>query len=388
MSAPQPAQARTTARLWSLLEPPSYQFVPDKPTPCHGNHADPETWHNYRRPGRAIAICKTCPFIGRCGYNAVAAGATHGVWAGVQLPGVASAARHAAVAQKLLDQFDRRRRVELGNAPLPPDIAAIRQQPALLLEEAAMSLLDTKHARELDTQIRAQSAFVASGFETLLGLMKQAAVGQIHKALKRADGTQYRSITDYFNDAVKIRPKDASERRLMAEAMSDEGMSVRAIGNALGVSRETIRRDLNAEAATDTNVSVDTTAQTEADVTPTTNGVNGQPVTDPVITGINGKTYKRKPKDNKPKDTPPADTPTNRGQAKTLKRAYQAIAKAIGDLDAAFPHLDHVDADLDIELLRNLATAADRIGTLARNLGASSSAERSPVAEVVPLRRA
>ena len=37
---------------------------------------------------------------------------------------------------------------------------------------------------------------------------------------------------------------------------------------------------------------------------------------------------------------------------------------------------------------RNLATAADRIGTLARNLGASSSAERSPVAEVVRLRRA
>ena len=119
MTAPQLSpNARTDARLWLLMQRPTpREYVPNEPTPCHPDHADPEIWHNYRRPHKAIAVCKTCPFIGRCGWNAVAAGATHGVWAGVQLPGD-HPTKLAGVYQQLLTQFNQRRSIELGHAPV------------------------------------------------------------------------------------------------------------------------------------------------------------------------------------------------------------------------------------------------------------------------------
>jgi WhiB family redox-sensing transcriptional regulator len=102
-------------------------FVFDEPTPCQSEDADDrELWFaDPTRPGGvqerelAVMACQACPFRGRCAYNAVAVRATHGVWAGVELPG--DKARLLTVAYaRLLRQFEERRQVEIGSAPVDP----------------------------------------------------------------------------------------------------------------------------------------------------------------------------------------------------------------------------------------------------------------------------
>ena len=54
---------------------------------------------------------------GRCAYNAVASGATHGVWAGIELPGDRPK-RLAAYYALLLAKFEERRAEEIGEQPV------------------------------------------------------------------------------------------------------------------------------------------------------------------------------------------------------------------------------------------------------------------------------
>ena len=84
--------------------------------PCH---ADPDLFFDARRRHTAIRKCNDCPFRGRCGYNAVAAGATHGIWGGVSLPGDYPR-QLASVYARLAAQFEQRRRIELGDIPVAP----------------------------------------------------------------------------------------------------------------------------------------------------------------------------------------------------------------------------------------------------------------------------
>lgn len=82
---------------------------------------DPELFFDPRAKHRAIKRCAECPFIGRCGYNAVATGATHGIWGGIMLPG-AQPKELKPVYARLAAQFEQRRQAELGDlrvAPLP-----------------------------------------------------------------------------------------------------------------------------------------------------------------------------------------------------------------------------------------------------------------------------
>jgi WhiB family redox-sensing transcriptional regulator len=82
---------------------------------------DPELFFNPNRKSRAVARCAECPFRGRCSYNAVASGATHGIWGGVSLPGHYPA-QLALVYARLAEQFEARRQGEIGDvavAPLP-----------------------------------------------------------------------------------------------------------------------------------------------------------------------------------------------------------------------------------------------------------------------------
>ena len=61
-------------------------FETDAATPCRV--MDSELWFSpFRDRERAAKHCMACPFLGRCGYNAVASRATHGVWGGQVLPG-------------------------------------------------------------------------------------------------------------------------------------------------------------------------------------------------------------------------------------------------------------------------------------------------------------
>jgi WhiB family transcriptional regulator, redox-sensing transcriptional regulator len=97
-------------------------FETEVMTPCR-RHTDPsegrDLWFSpFRDREQAARMCQDCPFIGRCGYNAVVSRATHGVWGGHILPGDKPGELEPIYAS-MLAQFEARKDVELGHAPAP-----------------------------------------------------------------------------------------------------------------------------------------------------------------------------------------------------------------------------------------------------------------------------
>jgi WhiB family transcriptional regulator, redox-sensing transcriptional regulator len=99
----------------SLLPNGVRLFHSDKPKPCEN---DPDGWFNPHRSTRAIKECQSCHFLGRCAFNAVANGVTHGVVAGIQLPGDYPR-KLAPIYPQLIELFNQRRAIELGDTPVP-----------------------------------------------------------------------------------------------------------------------------------------------------------------------------------------------------------------------------------------------------------------------------
>lgn len=118
--------AESTARLGvndleRLLTAGGRLFQTDQPLPCAQVKPGPgsDLWFSpFRDREQAARQCQSCPFIGRCGYNAVVSRATHGVWAGVVFPGD-KAGELEPIYARLLAQFEERRPIELGDAPAP-----------------------------------------------------------------------------------------------------------------------------------------------------------------------------------------------------------------------------------------------------------------------------
>lgn len=98
--------------------------------------------------------------------------------------------------------------------------------------------LDEQSAKALDEKIRAAGKKFTDSWFYLSTLLKEAEQGQIHKALG------FSSWTAYVADAVKIAPTDSTERKMLAELMSGEGMSQRAIAAVLDVDQKTVSNDL------------------------------------------------------------------------------------------------------------------------------------------------
>jgi WhiB family transcriptional regulator, redox-sensing transcriptional regulator len=115
------AAARAEARLFTTtaMRAKVRLYYTEQPTPCAD---DPELFFDARAHRRAIAQCGTCPFRGRCGYNAVAVGATHGVWGGIMLPGDYPH-KLAAIYTQLREQFSQRRAQELRDTNASPTAA-------------------------------------------------------------------------------------------------------------------------------------------------------------------------------------------------------------------------------------------------------------------------
>ncbi|SBS79642.1 Transcription factor WhiB [uncultured Mycobacterium sp.] len=97
-----------------------------EPTPCRivdsrRSRNGEELWFSqFKDRILAVRACQDCPFIGRCGFNAVAAREEYGVWGGLSLPGDKSSPELLEAAYRyLLTQFERRRSVELPNLPTP-----------------------------------------------------------------------------------------------------------------------------------------------------------------------------------------------------------------------------------------------------------------------------
>jgi len=107
-------------------------FETEAATPCRVN-TDGDLWFSpFRDKIQAARQCRLCPFLGRCGYNAVASRATHGVWGGQVLPGDKPAELEPVYA-RLLAQFEARHAIELGDAPapaMPSDSPRRRRRPA------------------------------------------------------------------------------------------------------------------------------------------------------------------------------------------------------------------------------------------------------------------
>jgi WhiB family redox-sensing transcriptional regulator len=112
------ATSRPEARLFknTAMHAKVRLFYAEETTPCAD---DPELFFNARAHRHAIAQCRTCPFRGRCSYNAVAVGATHGIWGGIMLPGDFPT-KLAPIYAALCEQFNQRRGQELGDAPMAP----------------------------------------------------------------------------------------------------------------------------------------------------------------------------------------------------------------------------------------------------------------------------
>ena len=100
-------------------------FRPPTPPPCSESELwvrDPDAWFHDGRYSRtireaAIEVCADCPFRGRCAFNAVASGATHGVWAGIELPGDRPK-KLAVYYALLLAKFEERRAEEICEQPV------------------------------------------------------------------------------------------------------------------------------------------------------------------------------------------------------------------------------------------------------------------------------
>ncbi|HEX3732348.1 MAG TPA: WhiB family transcriptional regulator [Mycobacteriales bacterium] len=99
-------------------------FQTHEPVPCA---ADPDKFFDPRTQRRAVDRCGACPFRGRCGYNAVVTGATHGIWGGVIFPGDYPG-KLAPIYARLLEQFNQRCRAELGSDRTPRRLTPITKR--------------------------------------------------------------------------------------------------------------------------------------------------------------------------------------------------------------------------------------------------------------------
>jgi WhiB family redox-sensing transcriptional regulator len=102
------------ARLSTATSVRGRLFQTNEPVPCS---ADPDKFFDPRTQRRAVGRCDACQFRGRCGYNAVVTGATHGIWGGIIFPGDYPA-KLAPIYARLLEQFNQRRDQEFGGIPI------------------------------------------------------------------------------------------------------------------------------------------------------------------------------------------------------------------------------------------------------------------------------
>lgn len=139
-------------------------FETEEPTPCRTE--DSELWFSpFRDRVRAARACKSCPFIGRCGYNAVLGREQYGVWAGIALPGSNSTPEKLESAYiLLLAQFERRRQVELGDLQVPLPSTNVRRR------RANGSVFEDDEFDDIDIGTDARDAVVGDDYDEPVAL--------------------------------------------------------------------------------------------------------------------------------------------------------------------------------------------------------------------------
>lgn len=181
--------------------------------------------------------------------------------------------------------------------------------------------LGVQDAERLDRRIRLMAQTTRENFEKVGRLLDEAKQGRVHEALG------FKSWTAYVADALGGQLQLSGEaRQAMVQVLAGEGMSVRAIATATGVSKSTVDRDL-AQVSHDGTPDVSAAPDSGVPQRDTSNVVNvladgdaalANDLTDALkdagyaVTGVDGKTYtkpKRKPKPKKEPEPEPVVEP-------------------------------------------------------------------------------
>lgn len=139
----------------------------------------------------------------------------------------------------------------------------------------AGTLMDVDDAKRLDTRIRRMAGTLRDHLQTIAVLVDEAKRGQIHIALGFASWTAY--LADALGGELELTTES---RRSVVALLADEGVSQRAIAEAVGVSQATVGRDL----------------QVNQDGSPEGAGECSTKIPDPyrrpsTVTGRDGKSY-------------------------------------------------------------------------------------------------
>lgn len=142
-------------------------------------------------------------------------------------------------------------------------------------------------AEAVTTEIRAVAGLVADNLTRLRGLVERARDGGADRALG------YRSWTEYLADVVgTVHPVDRAQRRMISAYLAEQGLSTRAIGPIVGVHHGTVASDLRSVVGNPTTARrriIDAADAPDIDA----DAPNNPPTRLRIITGRDGKTYKR-----------------------------------------------------------------------------------------------
>lgn len=161
-----------------------------------------------------------------------------------------------------------------------------------------MAVRDLAWARRITELLRVRGTSFRESYERLQQIMAEAHDGRAWEFLGYPSWTAY--VADVFKDEPMLLQRDA--QRSMAQLMSAEGMSTRAVAQVLGTSAATVYRDVSGvsfETPTPEPVSSGSTVATsERVVIAETRHVDITPEPSPTptpaprkVTGLDGKTY-------------------------------------------------------------------------------------------------
>jgi hypothetical protein len=160
-----------------------------------------------------------------------------------------------------------------------------------------------ENARGIDTLLRQQARSFDNSWQGLKSITAEAKTRGIHRHLG------FTSWLDYIADVARTEmpniARSVEQRRQVVALLAGEGMSQRAIADAVGVSQKTVDRDLD-------QVSHDDSPGPPTDSAEVSH--NDSPCPD-TVTGRDGKQYPAKPKPKPdiprpPKPEPPAPKPS------------------------------------------------------------------------------
>ena len=181
--------------------------------------------------------------------------------------------------------------------------------------------LDRLAAEKLDARIRRMAESARGQLVKVAELVEEAKRGRVHEVLG------YESWTAYLANALGGQLQlEGDARHEVVSFLAGEGMSVRAIAAATGVSKSTVDRDL-AQVSQTRTPATGGHAGSGVPQRDTSNGDRSVGSITPEVTGLDGKQYPRHPREPKP---PPA---TPNGPRRTPRKPItEAFAEAAHDL--------------------------------------------------------